>query len=103
MSVQMVRASSRKAVAVRRRVRASTTEIVVTATQVLHERETADDHPGGVVAFESAHRPEPRLEPAVVCLQLLVLLGVVKRGRHQLLDHHAERGRAVGHASTGSP
>ena len=57
-------------------------EFVVTAPDVLHERVTADDHPGGVVAFESAHRSEPRFEAAVVGFDPIVriLLGVVKRG-----------------------
>jgi hypothetical protein len=31
-------------------------EFVVAAPNVLHERVTTDDHAGGVVAFESAHR-----------------------------------------------
>jgi hypothetical protein len=33
----------------------------VAAPDVLHERVAAHDHAGGVVAFESTHRPEPGL------------------------------------------
>jgi hypothetical protein len=63
-------------------------ELIVTATNVLHERVTANDHPRGVVAFEAAHRAEPRFEPTVVALDAVVpvLLNVVKRGRHQFVD-----------------
>ena len=69
------------------------------------QRVPADDHAGGVIAFESAHRSEPCLEPYVVGFDPIVrvLLGVVKRGRDQLLDHRAERRRAVRCNSTGSP
>jgi hypothetical protein len=56
-------------------------EFVVTAANVLHERVTTDDHPGSAVAFESAHRPEPRFEAAVVGFDAVVrvLLGVMER------------------------
>jgi hypothetical protein len=64
-------------------------EFVVAATDVLHERMAADDHPGGMVAFESAHWSEPGLQAATVGFDPIVrvLLGVVKRARHELLDH----------------
>jgi hypothetical protein len=72
---------------------------VVAAANVLHERVTAHDHAGGVVAFEAAHRPEPGFEPAVVGFDPIVrvLLSVVKRGRDQLLDHRAQGRGPVGH------
>jgi hypothetical protein len=73
-------------------------EFAVTAANVLHERVTTDDHPGSVVAFESAHRPEPRFEAAVVGFAVVrVLLGVMERRRDQLIDHRAERRGPVGH------
>src|ERR1700730_1800665 len=40
-------------------------EFVVTAPKILHERVTAHDDPGGVVAFESARRPDAGFESAV--------------------------------------
>ena len=45
-----------------------------------------------------AHRPEPGLEPAVVAFDpvVLVLAGVVQRGRKQLLDHVRQSRRPVG-------
>ena len=64
--VQMTRASSVNAVAMRWWWRASQPEFVVAAPKVLHERVTAHNHACGVVAFESAHRTEAGLEPAVV-------------------------------------
>jgi hypothetical protein len=74
-------------------------EFVVTAPNVLHECVTADDHAGGVVAFESAHRSESGFQVTMVCFDPIVriLPGVVKRARHEFLDHRAERGRPVGH------
>jgi hypothetical protein len=58
-------------------------EFVVAAANVLHQRVTAHDHPGGVVAFESAHRSQSGFEPAVVGFDPVgrVLLSVVKRAR----------------------
>jgi hypothetical protein len=41
-------------------------EFVVAVASVLHQSVTAHDHPGCVVALESAHRSEPGFEPAVV-------------------------------------
>jgi hypothetical protein len=75
------------------------TEFVVAAANVLHERVTAHDHSGGAGAFESAHRSESGFEAAVVGFDPIVrvLLGVVERGRHEVLDRRAQRRRAVDH------
>jgi hypothetical protein len=60
---------------------------------------TADDHPGGPVAFESAHRPEAGLQSSVVGFDPIVRvrLGVVKRARHEFLDDRAQCRGSVGH------
>jgi hypothetical protein len=47
-------------------------EFVVAAAEVLHERVTGGDDPRGAVAFRAAHRPEPGLQPAVICLDGVV-------------------------------
>ncbi len=74
-------------------------EFVVATPNVLHERVTAHDHTGAVVAFESAHRSEPRLEPSVVDFDPIVrvLLSVVERGRHQLIHDGEECPGPIGH------
>jgi hypothetical protein len=63
-------------------------EFVVPATDVLHERVTAHDHSGGVLAFESTHRTESRFESTVVVLDAVVrvLVRVMERGWHEALD-----------------
>jgi hypothetical protein len=63
-------------------------EFLVPAADVLHERVTTHDHPGGVVAFESTHRTQSRFESTVVAFDAVVrvLLDVVKRGGHEALD-----------------
>ena len=63
-------------------------ELVVTATDVLHERVAADDHARRMVAFESAHRAEPGLESSVVAFDSVVrvLLGVVEPSGHESFD-----------------
>jgi hypothetical protein len=43
-------------------------ELVMASPEVLHERVTTHDHAGGVVTCESAHRPQPSLEPGMVSL-----------------------------------
>lgn len=74
-------------------------ELVVPAADVLHQGVTADDHTGGVIAFESAHRPEPRFEPSVIAFDTVVriLLGVVKRRGYEALDRGPQRWCSVGH------
>jgi hypothetical protein len=95
----MVRASSVNAVATRRWGSRAAPKFVVAAADVLRERVTTDDHASGPVAFESAHRPESRLQASVVGFDpvVRVLLRVVERGWEYLLDGRAERGRAVRH------
>ena len=63
-------------------------EFVVTAADVLHERMTAHDHSGRMVAFESAHWTEPGFESSVVALHAVVrvLGGAVKRGWDESFD-----------------
>ena len=81
------------------------TEFVVTATNVLHERVTADDHASRVVAFESAHGPEPRLEPAVVGLDPVVRILLVlwnAAGINSSITTPSAGARSV-MTSTGSP
>ena len=80
-------------------------EFVVAAPQVLYERVTSHDHPGAVVAFESTHRAEPGLEPAVISFDpvVRVLRGVVEHGRHELIhDGEKLQARSVT-TSTGWP
>jgi hypothetical protein len=48
-------------------------EVVVPTSQVLHEAMPNDDHPGATVLLEPAHRPQPRLEAAVVALDRLLV------------------------------
>jgi hypothetical protein len=64
-------------------------EFVVAAPEVLHEGVTAHDHSRGVIAFEAAHRTEPRFEATVVGFDpvIRVLGGVVERGGYELVDH----------------
>jgi hypothetical protein len=45
---------------------------VVAAAQVLHERMPRRDGARGRDTFEPAHRPQPRLEPAVISLDHVV-------------------------------
>jgi len=73
-------------------------EFVVAASDILHEGMPGDDHPGTAVLLASAHRSQPRLQPAVVALDSVVgvLLGAVPRRWQQLLDQHQ-----VGRCSVG--
>ena len=41
--------------------------VVVAAAQILHERMPGSDDPRGAVAFQPADRPEPGLQPAMIC------------------------------------
>jgi hypothetical protein len=80
-------------------------KFVVTASEVLHERVTADDHASGLVAFEAAHRSKPGSQAAVVGFDPIVrvLLGVVKRARHELSITARSAGARSVTTSTGSP
>jgi hypothetical protein len=80
-------------------------EFVVAAPEVLHERVAAHDHACAVVVFEAAHRSQPGLQPSMVRLDpvVRVLLGVVERAWHELIND-----RQQGHArsvttSVGAP
>jgi hypothetical protein len=98
-SIQIVWVSSPNACATRRCARINP-EFIVAAPNVLHQRVTAKDHPCGVVAFESTHRSEAGFEPpAMVGFDPIVrvLLGVVERGRHELLNDREQGPGPVGH------
>ena len=73
-------------------------EFVVAAPQVLDERVAGDDHAGGAVAFQPAHRSKPGLEAAVVGFDPVVgvLLGVVEAAGEQLLDRSGQGRGPVG-------
>jgi hypothetical protein len=47
-------------------------EFIVAAAQILDESVPGGDDPRGPVAFESAHRPEPGLQPPVICFDRAV-------------------------------
>src|ERR1700730_14082077 len=63
-------------------------ELVVAATQVLDERVTTNDDPRGGIGLPPAHRPQPRLESAVVTLHLVIRVprGVVELAREDLVQ-----------------
>jgi hypothetical protein len=42
------------------------------AAQILDERVTADHRRRGPISSQTAHRPQPRLEPAVIALDPVV-------------------------------
>ena len=73
-------------------------DVVVAAAEVLHEGVTGGESPRGAVAFQSAHRPLPGLEPPVVRLDRVVrvLLNDVQRRGDQLIEHPRIHGRAIG-------
>ena len=73
-------------------------EFVVAASNVLHERVTADDHPRRMVAFKSPHGTESGFESAVVAFDAVVrVLGaVVERGRDETFDRRSQRRGPVG-------
>jgi hypothetical protein len=66
-------------------------EFVVPAAHVLHERVTAHDYPRAAIAFEAAHRTQPRFESTMVGLDPIVRvpLGIVKRAREELINDSA--------------
>ena len=73
------------------------TELVVPSSQVLHERMPNDHHRGGSVAFEAAHRSQPRLQTAVVTLDPIVPMstGVMHDVGQQVIDDTKQRWRLV--------
>ena len=63
-------------------------DVGVTAAQVLHEGVTGEK-PRWAMPFQAVHRPEPGLQPPVICLDRVVrvLLGdVQRRGDHLVED-----------------
>jgi hypothetical protein len=44
----------------------------MTTAEILHERVTSSQDPRGPVALQAAHRPQPRLHPAVISLDRVV-------------------------------
>jgi hypothetical protein len=74
-------------------------EFVVAASEGLYEPMPGDDHPGGSVALESAHRPEAGLQSAVVTFDPVVRVpvGVVERVGQDVLDDVLEGRSEVGH------
>jgi hypothetical protein len=73
-------------------------EFVVSSSEVLDERVTADDHAGRPVGLQPAHRSEPRFQSAVVALDpvVRVLLGVVNRVGQEVRDHVCQGRGTVG-------
>jgi hypothetical protein len=67
------------------------------AWDVLHERVPGGDDPRRTVPLHAAHRTQPRLQPAVGSLDLVVRVphDRVMRGRHQLVEdpRYTRRGR----------
>jgi len=64
-------------------------DVIVAAAQVLYEGMSHSENPDGAVTFQPAHRPQPRLQPSVVCLDRIVrvpLNGVQGRG-NQFVEH----------------
>ena len=73
-------------------------DVVVTAAQILHEGMTGGEDPRGAVTLQSPHRPQPGLQPPVICLDRIVgvLLNGVQRGGDQLIEHPRVGRGAVG-------
>jgi hypothetical protein len=57
-----------KAARSRWRAAASVSEFIVAAAEVLHKRMSGCQDPRGPMAFDSAHRPQPRYQPPVIGL-----------------------------------
>ena len=47
-------------------------EFIVAAAEVLHERVAGSQDPRGPVAFQAAHRPQPRFQPPVICFDRVI-------------------------------
>jgi hypothetical protein len=73
-------------------------QLVMSAPNVLDEGMPGDHDPGAAVLLEPPHRPKPRLQPAVVRLDLVVgvLVGSMPGHRRQLLEHARVHRRVVG-------
>src|SRR5918994_711201 len=68
------------------------------APDVLHQGMPGDDHPGAAVLLEPTHRPQARLQPAVVTLDAVICVPVaaVPRRWQQLLQHRRVHRRLIG-------
>jgi hypothetical protein len=95
---QTANASSSNATAMRRLTRLLDRQLVVPASNVLHEGVSGDHDPGAAVLLEPAHRTQPRLEAAVVALDSVVgvPIGSMPGRRQQLLEHCRVHRRVVG-------
>jgi len=64
----------------------------------LHEGMPGDHHSGAAVLLEPPHRPQTRLQPTVVGLNVVigVLVGATPGRRHQLLEHARIHRRVIG-------
>jgi hypothetical protein len=70
----------------------------VAAAQILDERVPGADHFGRAKLFETAHRPQSRLESSMIGLDRIigVLLDDVACGRQHLIEYPRVGGRPVG-------
>ena len=73
-------------------------QLIVPSPEVLDEGMPGDDHPGAAVPFEPAHRPEPRLEPAVIRFNSVVAIaiGAVPCRWQQPFQHGQVHRRLIG-------
>jgi len=73
-------------------------QLVLPSPHVLDEGMPSDDHPGAVVLLEPTHRPQPRLQPAMVALDAVVgvLLGSMPRRWEQLVQDGRVHRRLIG-------
>jgi hypothetical protein len=73
-------------------------DVVVTAAQIPHDGVTGGEDPRRTVAFQAAHRPQPGLQPPMICLDRII--GVLRHGMqgrgNQLIEHPRVHGRAAG-------
>ena len=73
-------------------------QLIVSAPNVLDESMPRNNHPGATVLFEPAHRPQPCLQPTVICFDTVVAIpiGVMPRHRQQVIEHRRIRRCPVG-------
>jgi len=81
-------------------------DLVVAASEVLHEHVAGSRDPCRSGGLETTHRSEPRFEPAVVCFDSVVgvLLRVMQGGRDELVEDSRVGRRPVrGHLNRHRP